>query len=273
MERLYECIQPFGIDQWGACRFSELPPLLDVRSKAWIPPNAKSVLLFLFGYYTEAFPNRNISRYAVPDDYHSILRPLLAEIAASCARRFPEEGFLPFIDSSPIDEVAAAAHAGLGEIGMNGLLLNPVYGSYCFIGEIVTTLPLEIPPPEPLYLCTRCGACRAACPTGALAQDRFVRERCRSEITQKKGELTLWEQEQIRKGGFVWGCDRCTEACPVNRNAEKSRVAGFYRNPVPVVDTQNAASLCKTKAYGWRGKNILLRNLHILSGETEDVVS
>ena len=239
MERLRACMQPFGIDQWGACRF----------------------------------PDRNIARYAVPDDYHSILRPLLAEVAASCAERFPGEAFVPFIDSSPIDEVAAAALAGLGEVGLNGLLLNPVYGSYCFIGEIVTTLPLEIPPPQPQQLCTRCGACRAACPSGALAQGRFTRERCRSELTQKKGELTLWEQEQIREGGLVWGCDRCTEACPVNRSAAKSRVEGFYRNPAPVVDAQNAALLCKTKSYGWRGKNILLRNLHILSGETKDVVS
>ena len=172
MERLRACMQLFGIDQWGACRFSELPPLLEVRSRERIPQNAQSVLVFLFGYYTEAFPDRNIARYAVPDDYHSILRPLLAEVAASCAERFPGEAFVPFIDSSPIDEVAAAALAGLGEVGLNGLLLNPVYGSYCFIGEIVTTLPLEIPPPQPQQLCTRCGACRAACPSGALAQGR-----------------------------------------------------------------------------------------------------
>lgn len=83
----------------------------------------------------------------------------------------------------------------------------------------------------------------------------------------EKGELTEWEREQIRAGGFVWGCDRCTDACPVNRNARRSPVAAFQRDIAPVVGEDNLGKLCESKAYGWRGETVLRRNLRILRGE------
>ena len=255
-----------GVDQWGVCRYADVLPLLDVRSKRRIPPAAKSILVLLFGYYIEDYPNRNISRYAIVDDYHTVLREKLDALVENLWKRFKTEVFIPFVDASPVAEVRAARLAGLGDVGLNGQLLNPVYGSYCFIAEVVTTL--ELPPfaGEPPRLCTRCEACRAACPTGALSAAGFDRARCRSHITQKKGELTPWEREQVRQGGFVWGCDRCTDACPMNRGAAKSAVPAFYQDNVSTVGEANVESLCRTKAYGWRGAEVLRRNLRLIRG-------
>lgn len=263
--RIESVMRDAGFDEWGVCRYADVLPLLNVRAKARIPRGANSVIVILFGYYIGEFPNRNISYYAIVDDYHTVLHAALETAADKLRALYAGEQFIPFVDASPVAEVRAGCLAGLGDVGMNGQLLNRTYGSRCFIGEIVTTAVLEPSRQAAQPLCTRCGRCVAACPTGALGPDGFDRERCRSHITQKKGMLTDWERAQIRAGGFVWGCDRCTDACPVNRRARKSRVAAFYAHPEPIVRVDNAACLCSEKAYGWRGTSVLLRNLEIIS--------
>ncbi|WP_306576432.1 epoxyqueuosine reductase [Anaerotruncus massiliensis (ex Togo et al. 2019)] len=267
MDQLIKCMESHGMDQWGVCRFEDALPLLEVRAKRRLPERAKSIIVILFGYYIGEYPNRNISRYALMDDYHTVIRATLEELAKELQNMYNGDVFIPFVDSSPVAEVRAASLAGLGDIGMNGQLLNETYGSYCFIGEIVTTADFPAAGRKANPLCTHCGRCAAACPTGALSQEGFNREKCRSHITQKKGELTEWEREQIRAGGFVWGCDRCTDACPVNRNARRSPVAAFQRDIAPVVGEDNLGKLCESKAYGWRGETVLRRNLRILRGE------
>ena len=267
MERLREIVAKTGAGQWGACPYAQVLPLLPVRSRSRVPADAQSVIVFLFGYYTGEYPNRNVSRYAIPDDYHTIIREILENCAEEFKKKFNPYIFIPFVDSSPVAEVRAAYACGLGDIGLNGQLLSPVYGSYCFIGEIVTNMPLVFSDREPPKLCTGCKNCIRACPTGALGEDGFQKERCRSQITQKKQPLTEWEREQVRMGGFVWGCDRCTDACPLNRRARPSSLAAFYQNPAPVVTREQAPRLCGEKAYGWRGENLLLRNLDIISGK------
>lgn len=270
MQNVENLLKQEAIDQWGICAFEDVLPLLNVRSKSRIPEQACSVIVMLFGYYVGDYTNRNISRYAIVDDYHVVIRGKLEKLAEKLRNLYNNHDFIPFVDSSPVAEVRAAQFAGLGEIGMNGQLLNPVYGSYCFIGELVTTLDLPEAKKFSTGLCAHCGKCIAACPTDALRADGFQKERCRSHITQKKGMLTSWEQEQIREGGFVWGCDRCTDACPVNRNARRSAVRDFYEDIQPVVGQDNAGKLCGTKAYGWRGENVLLRNLDLISRKKAD---
>lgn len=268
MERLRHKLDAVT-DQWGVCAFSQVP-LLPVRSRGRLPEDAKSVIVLLFGYYTEEYPKRNLSRYAIADDYHTVLLPKLQALADGLAESFPER-FVPFVDASPIGEVEAARLAGLGDVGKNGQLLNERYGSYCFIGEIVTTMELDQRGPASGGLCTGCGACVAACPSGALTEDGFQKERCRSHITQKKGALSPWEQKEIAAGRMAWGCDCCVDACPVNRRAGKSLVPEFYQNRVPIVTPENAAALCLTKAYGWRGQSVLLRNLSFLEKTGNDI--
>ena len=258
---------PFGI-----CSFEQILPCLECRAKQRIPQDAASVLVCLFPYYTGEHKERNISRYAMVTDYHMIAGEYLNRFCKALQEVFPQNQFEPFTDNSPIREVSAAFHAGLGRRGKNALILHPKYGSYVFIGEVVTDLVLQ--PDQPLNPgeCIGCGKCQKVCPQGALRSDGSVcLERCRSHITQKKGELTDWEIGQIQDGGLIWGCDICNDACPMNQEAKVlTPVPEFLESAVAVLDAQIAERLLKTRAYNYRGKKTILRNIQLLEGANED---
>lgn len=258
---------PFGI-----CSFEQILPCLECRAKQRIPQDAASVLVCLFPYYTGEHKERNISRYAMVTDYHMIAGEYLNRFCKALQEVFPQNQFEPFTDNSPIREVSAAFHAGLGRRGKNGLILHPKYGSYVFIGEVVTDLVLQ--PDQTLNPgeCIGCGKCQKVCPQGALRSDGSVcLERCRSHITQKKGELTDWEIGQIQDGGLIWGCDICNDACPMNQEAKVlTPVPEFLESAVAVLDAQIAERLLKTRAYNYRGKKTILRNIQLLEGANED---
>ena len=258
---------PFGI-----CSFEQILPCLECRAKQRIPQDAASVLVCLFPYYTGEHKERNISRYAMVTDYHMIAGEYLNRFCKALQEVFPQNQFEPFTDNSPIREVSAAFHAGLGRRGKNGLILHPKYGSYVFIGEVVTDLVLQ--PDQPLNPgeCIGCRKCQNVCPQGALQSDGSVcLERCRSHITQKKGELTDWEIGQIQDGGLVWGCDICNDVCPMNQEAKVlTPVPEFLESAVAVLDAQIAERLLKTRAYNYRGKKTILRNIQLLEGANED---
>lgn len=160
---------PFGI-----CSFEQILPCLECRAKQRIPQDAASVLVCLFPYYTGEHKERNISRYAMVTDYHMIAGEYLNRFCKALQEVFPQNQFEPFTDNSPIREVSAAFHAGLGRRGKNGLILHPKYGSYVFIGEVVTDLVLQ--PDQPLNPgeCIGCGKCQKVCPQGALRSDGSV---------------------------------------------------------------------------------------------------
>ena len=258
---------PFGI-----CSFEQILPCLECRAKQRIPQDAASVLVCLFPYYTGEHKERNISRYAMVTDYHMIAGEYLNRFCKALQEVFPQNQFEPFTDNSPIREVSAAFHAGLGRRGKNGLILHPKYGSYVFIGEVVTDLVLQ--PDQPLNPgeCIGCRKCQNVCPQGALQSDGSVcLERCRSHITQKKGELTDWEIGQIQAGGLIWGCDICNDVCPMNQEAKVlTPVPEFLESTVAVLDAQIAERLLKTRAYNYRGKKTILRNIQLLEGANED---
>lgn len=267
-QQLLAGAQPFP---FGICRFEQVQPCLPCRAMQRIPQGAQSVLVCLFPYYTGAHCERNISRYAMVTDYHQIAGEYLERMCRALRERFPGYQFEHFTDNSPIREVTAAFLAGLGRLGKNGLLLHPQYGSYIFIGEIVTDLDLQADQPLVPPSCSNCGKCVRACPQGALQEDGSVYlERCRSHITQKKGELSDWERQQIRQGGLVWGCDICNDVCPCNRQPQLTPVPEFLQSAVAVMDEQNAQQLLKTRAYNYRGRNTILRNIKIVQEEKDE---
>jgi epoxyqueuosine reductase QueG len=168
--------------------------------------------------------------------------------------------FKGFSDHSPIAETYPASMAGLGVIGDMYQLINEKYGSHVFIGEIFTDLELEsYDTVEPTF-CTHCGACREACPSA---------ENCLSGITQKKGELSEKEIALIRASGIVWGCDVCRTVCPLNRNVALTPIEFFRSDLTERVTEETIASMSKEefkqRAYSWRGKNTILRNIMLLS--------
>ena len=149
------------------------------------------------------------------------MKELEAAVLPQLREAYPDLTFALFADHSPIMEVDAAARAGLGVLGMNGLLLTPGYGSFVFIGELITDADYTLVTGEPIPdfpadppRCEGCGLCVKACPAGCRAGDRSG---CLSALTQKKGDLTPEETAAIVKGGLVWGCDACQLACPHNR--------------------------------------------------------
>jgi len=256
-----------GVTRWGICDFRPLADkLLPCRAARRLPADPRSVILALFPYRHPDDIPRNLSRYASVADYHRAAAPVTEGVAAALAAAAPGRRFAVFCDDSPIPEVYAAALAGLGALGDNGLLLDPVYGSYVFITEIVTDLPLP-PTGGEIRRCDHCGACAAACPGGCIGAGRT---NCLSALTQKKGELTPEQQEMIRQGGLCWGCDRCQEVCPVNRGAKVDPHPCFreYRPWLAKADLTDPE--LKNKPYGWRGPGPLRRNWELLYGEEKE---
>ncbi len=255
---LIELIRGFVPDA-GICEFHTIADhLLPCRAAKRLPENPKSVVMMIFPYRFPDSPGRNLSRYACVPDYHLVAGRVLEQAAARCEEQFPGYQFVPFVDNSPIPEVKAAALSGLGVIGQNGLLVHPTFGSFVFLGELITDMPLT-PTGDAARYCYGCGNCAAACPGGCLpGHDRSL---CVSAISQKKGELTEEETRLLQKGGLVWGCDKCQESCPLNRDAI-IRPHPCFTDYTPRFDPEHPD--WDSRAYGWRGKAVPERNARLL---------
>lgn len=271
LSRCRELALPLGFGDIGVCPFAPLQPhLLAVRSRGRLPDDAAYVIVLLAGYYVGEANESNLARYAWIDDYHEVLLPRLRTLCGFLEKQYNTSQFIPFVDSSPIPEIMAASLAGLGEPGKNGLLFHPLYQNACFICEIVTNAPLGINfDCKADKLCTGCGRCIAACPTGALTENGLNPDKCRSQLTQKKGVLTHWEEAQICVGGMAWGCDICMQACPLNKSAAITAVDDFRSHVAPMLTKENLDALLRRKAYGWRGRAVLERNLALLAEKAD----
>ena len=273
-EILLNFLQKKNIDLVGAlpllaCRITR--PYLLERAKI----QSGTVFMLAVPYYTPACDNesRCISAYAVSRDYHLFFEELYNELLPLLAEKFPNNRFAAFADHSPISELDAAARAGLGVIGKNGLILTEKYGSYVFLGEIITDMeiPCEV---QEVKLCEDCGACENACPS--LVSQKSV---CLSALSQKKGNLNAEERNILLATDTVWGCDRCQECCPYNLRAKKM---GTIYSPIPFFNEKALPSLTvetienmsdeefSSRAYSWRGRETILRNLRIREkGDTQ----
>jgi epoxyqueuosine reductase len=167
-----------------------------------------------------------IARYALGRDYHKVLRTRLQRLAATIRGEVGEFGYRVFTDSAPVLEVALAAKAGLGWRGKHTLLLTRDQGSWFFLGEIYTDLPLP-PTPAQTAHCGTCTACLDVCPTGAIvAPYELDARRCISYLTiEHPGSIP----EALRPliGNRVYGCDDCQLACPWNRYARHGTEPDF----------------------------------------------
>ncbi len=225
------------------------------RCTSW----AKSVILFLVPYYTEDKPERNISLYAVARDYHSYIASLTDRIAERLQYMQPDRRFRGMADHSPIAETSAAAMAGLGIIGDNYRLINEKYGSYVFIGGIFTDMKTTEAPKEISYCC-HCGKCTNACPSP---------DNCLSALTQQKGELSVETISLMKRHNTAWGCDICQIVCPYNKDVEKTPIDFFWQDRIFELTPEILAAMSdeelKLRAFGWRKRNTITRNIKLLS--------
>ncbi|MEM8769424.1 MAG: tRNA epoxyqueuosine(34) reductase QueG, partial [Pseudomonadota bacterium] len=170
-----------------------------------------------------------LSRYALGRDYHKTLRQRLAKLGRqiSDAAADVDHSFRAFTDSAPVLEKALGEKAGLGWIGKHTLLLNRQAGSWFFLGEIFTNLPLPVDEPEVEDHCGNCRACMTVCPTDAIvAPKQLDARRCISYLTiEHKGAIP--EPLRAPMGNRIYGCDDCQLYCPWNREAPASAEADF----------------------------------------------
>jgi len=170
-----------------------------------------------------------VSRYALGRDYHKTLRRRLARLGQriSSAAANIDHQFRAFTDSAPVLEKALGEKSGLGWIGKHSLLLNRHAGSWFFLGEIFTNLPLPIDPPDDTDHCGNCRACMTVCPTDAIIGPRQLDARkCISYLTiENKGPIPV--QYRAAMGNRIYGCDDCQLYCPWNRNAPDSLEPDF----------------------------------------------
>ncbi|MGH8228373.1 MAG: tRNA epoxyqueuosine(34) reductase QueG, partial [Steroidobacteraceae bacterium] len=167
-----------------------------------------------------------VSRYALGRDYHKVMRRALARLAEELAQRIGPFGYRVCVDSAPVLEKALARNAGLGWIGKHTNLLARDAGSWFFLGEILTDLPL----PEdraPSSHCGSCEACITACPTRAIvAPYRVDARRCISYLTiEEHGAIPVEFRRAI--GNRIYGCDDCQLVCPWNKFAQDASHPDF----------------------------------------------
>ncbi|SMF51664.1 epoxyqueuosine reductase [Alteromonadaceae bacterium Bs31] len=174
-----------------------------------------------------------ISRYALGRDYHKLMRKRLAKIAEKIANRsrevFPEYTLnqRPFVDSAPVLERPLAEQAGLGWVGKHTLLINQHAGSWFFLGEIFTNLPLPLNTERADNKCGTCEACLKVCPTDAFPKAyQLDARRCISYLTiENKGAIP--EEYREVMGNRVFGCDDCQAICPWNKFAKPTLEKDF----------------------------------------------
>ncbi len=216
----------------------------------------------------------NISAYACSRDYHLYFERLFDRILPELRELFPGYSFYGFADHSPISEVPAAAAAGLGVIGDNHLFITDKYSSFVFLGEVISDMPAE-GYGMPLYTgevrtCRHCTACSRGCPEGLDTSE------CLSALTQKKGVLDDREKAKLTEHGIVWGCDRCQNVCPYTKAAISSGsiytpIDFFYEKRIEKIDLDALYAMSEEeffeRAFSWRGKETIARNLRILGGK------
>ncbi len=167
-----------------------------------------------------------ISRYALGRDYHKILRHSLQGLADDLVRRIGHMGYRVFVDSGPVLERALARNAGLGWIGKHTNLIARDAGSYFFIGEILTDLPLPVDEPASAH-CGTCSACIPACPTGAITSPyRLDARRCISYLTIELHGAIPAELRRLL-GNRIYGCDDCQLVCPWDKFARAAAHPDF----------------------------------------------
>jgi len=218
-----------------------------------------------------------VSRYALGRDYHKVLRGRLRALARRIEERVGQFGYRVFVDSAPVLEKAIAEKAGLGWIGKHTNLINRDAGSWFFLGELYTDLPLPADTAEHSH-CGPCRACIDVCPTSAIvAPYKLDARRCISYLTIELKESIPTE---FRKaiGNRIYGCDDCQLFCPWNKFARQSDESDFAPRHeldtaglVALFEWDEATWLAKTEGSAIRriGYERWLRNIAVALGNAE----
>jgi epoxyqueuosine reductase len=219
-----------------------------------------------------------ISRYSLGRDYHKLIRSRLKKLIQFIKETAQNYEFRAFVDSAPVLERAFAQKAGLGWFGKNTMIINKKAGSWFFLGEIFTDLPLPLDAPHDGEHCGRCTACLDICPTQAFVGPHILdSRRCISYLTiELKGSIP--EELRSKMGNRIFGCDDCQLICPWNRFSKQTPEDDFsprhQLNDTKLIDLFNwdeETFLSKTEGSAIRraGYESWLRNIAIALGNAQ----
>ena len=233
-------------------------------------PSGETIISIAFPYHFDSkiTSDSYFSLYALGKDYHLVLKDYLEDIA----QVLREEGYEAecFSDNNALPERYIAYVSGVGDIGRNHMVITKEYGSYVFLGEIITNLQMETKERDfrgiaNYEVCRDCRRCINACPTRILWDSSYDTNRCLSYITQSK---EVSDEDLLLFKGRLFGCDTCQRVCPRNRDLPESFIEEFRpREYMEHPDLLELLLLNKEefKRYretsaGWRGKKLLQRN-------------
>lgn len=292
---ILEFCNDIGIDVIGftGCRvFDELRGLLEKRKNDRVVnefeeedinkrinpflymSGGRTIISIAFPYlfsqdYNNTDNKAKFSLYTLGRDYHTVALGYLNKICSFIKAK----GFnaLGFADNNFLPERHIAKLCGIGEIGRNGMLITKKYGSYVFLGEIITDLELDCSSgleniKDEYITCSQCGKCESECPQKCISREGINSNACLAYITQKKNIGDEWFD---KFNGRMFGCDTCQKACPHNIKVSFSLLSEFtplsYMKNIDLKEIANINNRIfnekyKITAAGWRGKNILQRN-------------
>lgn len=239
-------------------------------------PGARSLLSIAVAYPSKlSAPPRSepgayrgiLARASWGQDYHLVLRNRLERLAAFIRERLPHARLEPMVDTGALSDRAVAERAGIGWSAKNCSIITPEFGSWVYIGEMITDIPF--PPDSPVEeSCGDCTLCIDACPTDALVgPGQLNATRCISFLTQTKDIIPIEYREKI--GNRLYGCDTCQQVCPKNRAKNFTHQPELQPNPeqvkpllLPILDLSNKQfkAAFGTAAAAWRGRKPIQRN-------------
>lgn len=210
-------------------------------------------------------------------DYHVVLRDRLEKLSAFIKEKIPEANNKIMVDTGELSDRAVAERAGIGFSGKNTSIITEEFGSFVYLGEMITNLPFI--PDEPVTdSCGDCRKCLDACPTGALVEGgQLNAQRCIAFLTQTKDFLP--DEFRTKLGNRIYGCDTCQQVCPRNKGVDYHLHAEFEPDaeiakpkliPMLRISNRKFKETFGHLSGAWRGKKPLQRNALIALGHYKD---
>ncbi|MGM0847339.1 MAG: tRNA epoxyqueuosine(34) reductase QueG [Bacillota bacterium] len=210
-------------------------------------------------------------------DYHAVLRDRLAKLEDYIRSKVPQAQFKSMVDTGELVDRAVAERAGIGWSGKNCAIITPEFGSYVYLGEMITNLPFA--PDEPIEEnCGTCNKCVDVCPTGALIEGgQLNAQRCIAFLTQTKGFLP--DEFRAKLGNRLYGCDTCQTVCPENKGKDfhnhwemepDPEIAKPLLKPLLTISNRDFKEKYGHVSGSWRGKKPIQRNAIIALAHYKD---
>lgn len=252
-------------------------------------PNASSILSIALAYPSKMKDapkstrkdRRGIfCRASWGQDYHTVLRDRLSKLESFLKEKVPDIQIKSMVDTGELSDRAVAERAGIGWSGKNCSIITPEFGSYVYLGEMITNFPF--PPDRPMEdQCGSCTKCLDVCPTGALVQGgQLDSSKCIAFLTQTKGFLP--DEYRTKIGNRIYGCDTCQTVCPVNKGKDfhfhkemepDPEIAKPKLKPLLTISNRDFKEKYGHISGSWRGKKPLQRNAILALAHFKDTTA